>query len=76
LNYLQADYIADPYLTMTVGRFLTPSGIYNERLYPIWIRDLHQVPLIFPLESGSSDGVMLCGGFPLASWANLNYATY
>jgi len=76
LNYLQADYIADPHLTVTVGRFLTPFGIYNERLYPIWIRDLHQVPLIFPLESGSSDGIMLRGGFPLASWANLNYATY
>ncbi len=76
LDYLQADYIANPYLTVTAGRFLTPFGIYNERLYPIWIRDLHQVPLIFPLESGSSDGVMLRGGSPLSSWANLNYATY
>jgi hypothetical protein len=76
LDYLQADYIANPYLTVTAGRFLTPFGIYNERLYPIWIRDLHQVPLIFPLESGSSDGVMLRGGFPLSSGASLNYATY
>jgi len=76
LDYLQADYIANPYLTVTAGRFLTPFGIYNERLYPIWIRDLQQVPLIFPLESGSSDGVMLRGGFPVSSWANLNYATY
>ena len=76
LDYLQADYIANPYVTVTAGRFLTPFGIYNERLYPIWIRDLHQVPLIFPLESGSSDGVMLRGGVPLSSWANLNYATY
>lgn len=76
LDYLQADYIANRYVTITAGRFLTPFGIYNERLYPIWIRDLHEVPLIFPLESGSSDGVMLRGGVPLSSWANLNYATY
>jgi hypothetical protein len=76
LDYLQTDYIANPYLTVTAGRFLTPFGMYNERLYPIWIRDLQQVPLIFPLESGSSDGVMLRGGFPASSWANLNYATY
>jgi hypothetical protein len=76
LDYLQADYIANRYVTITAGRFLTPFGIYNERLYPIWIRDLHQVPLIFPLESGSSDGVMLRGGIPVNSWANLNYATY
>ena len=76
LDYLQADYIANRYLTVTAGRFLTPFGIYNERLYPIWIRDLNQVPLIFPIESGSSDGVMLRGGFPVSSWANLNYATY
>jgi hypothetical protein len=76
LDYLQADYIANRFLTVTAGRFLTPFGIYNERLYPIWIRDLHQVPLIFPLESGSSDGAMLRGGFPVSSWASLNYATY
>ncbi len=76
LNYLQADYIANPYVTVTVGRFLSPFGIYNERLYPIWIRDLHEVPLIFPLESGSSDGVMLRGGISVGHGANLNYATY
>ena len=76
LDYLQADYIANRYLTVTAGRFLTPFGIYNERLYPIWIRDLNQVPLIFPIESGSSDGVMLRGGVRVSSWASLNYATY
>src|SRR6185369_9225611 len=61
VDYLQLDYIANPHLTITAGRFLTPFGIYNERLYPIWIRSLHEVPLIFPLGTGSSDGVMLRG---------------
>ena len=76
VNYLQADYIANRYLTVTAGRFLTPFGIYNERLYPIWIRSLPEEPLIFPIATGSSDGVMLRGGFSLNSRINLNYATY
>ena len=32
LDYAEADYIANPYLTVTLGRFLTPFGIFNERL--------------------------------------------
>ena len=76
LDYLQADYIANPHLTVTVGRFLTPFGIFNERLYPIWIRSLQQDPLIFPLATGSSDGMMLRGGFAANAEANLNYAVY
>jgi len=76
LDYLQVDYIANSHLTITAGRFLTPFGIYNERLYPIWIRDLQVTPLIFPIGTGSSDGAMLRGGFPLNSGVNLNYAAY
>src|SRR4029077_15206480 len=76
VDYLQLDYIANRYLTVTAGRFLTPFGIYNERLYPIWIRGLQPTPLIFPLGTGSGDGLMLRGGFSLNSRVNLNYATY
>ena len=76
LDYLQADYIANPYLTVTMGRFLTPFGIFNERLYPIWIRSLQQDPLILPLSAESSDGMMLRGGFPVNAKVNLNYAAY
>jgi hypothetical protein len=76
LDYLQADFIVNPWVTITAGRFLTPFGIYNERLYPIWIRSLQPTPLIFPIGTGSSDGVMVRGGFPLNSKANLNYAAY
>jgi hypothetical protein len=76
LDYLQADYIANPYLTVTMGRFLTPFGIFNERLYPIWIRSLQQDPLIFPIATGSSDGMMLRGGFNANAKANFTYAVY
>jgi hypothetical protein len=76
LDYLQADYIANRYVTVTAGRFLTPFGIFNERLYPEWIRALQPDPLILPIGTASSNGAMLRGGFSLSSRANLNYATY
>jgi len=76
LDYAEADYIANPYLTVTMGRFLTPFGIFNEHLYPIWIRSLQQDPLILPLSAESSDGLMLRGGFPVNPKVDLNYATY
>ena len=76
LDYLEADYIANPYVTVTMGRFLTPFGIFNERLYPIWIRSLQQDPLILPLSAESGDGMMLRGGFPASAKANFAYALY
>jgi hypothetical protein len=76
LDYAQVDYIANPDATVTLGRFLTPFNIFNERLYPIWIRSLQQDPLILPLSAESSDGMMLRGGFPVNAKANLSYAVY
>jgi hypothetical protein len=63
-------------LTVTAGRFLTPFGIFNERLYPIWIRALQPDPLILPIGTEASDGVMFRGGFTINSKANMNYAAY
>src|SRR6202050_576175 len=76
LDDSESDYIANRYLTVTMGRFLTPCGIFNERLYPIWIRSLQQDPLILPLSAESSDGMMLRGGFSVNPKAHLNYAVY
>lgn len=76
VDYAQLDYIANRYLTITAGRFLTPFGIFNERLYPVWIRTLQPDPLILPINTVDSDGVMFRGGFPVNGAANLNYALY
>ena len=76
VDYAQIDYIASPYVTITAGRFLTPFGIFNERLYPVWIRALQPDPLILPISTAPSDGAMFRGGFPVSAKANLNYAAY
>lgn len=79
VDYVQVDYIASPYATITVGRFLTPFGIFNERLYPVWIRDLQSDPLILPLgigPSNASTGAMVRGGFAVSPKVTFNYATY
>lgn len=79
VDYVQLDYIASPYLTVTVGRFLTPFGVFNERLYPIWIRDLQSDPLILPLAtgpSGAGTGAMVRGGISVSKQVTLNYAAY
>jgi len=79
VDYLQLDFIANPYVTVTAGRFLTPFGIFNERLYPIWIRNLQTDPLILPIAvgpSGAGTGTMVRGGFQATSRFNINYAVY
>ena len=76
VDYAEIDYIANPYVTVTAGRFLTPFGIFNERLYPVWIRGLQPDPLILPINTAPSDGAMLRGGFPVNVRANINYAAY
>ena len=76
VDYAQVDYIANPYVTITAGRFLTPFGIFNERLYPVWIRALQPDPLTLPINTAPSDGAMLRGGFAVNSQANMNYVAY
>ena len=75
-EYLQLDYMVNPHLTIVVGRFLTPFGIYRERLHPMWIRSLPDEPIIFPMNDNSSNGVMLRGVTRLTGEMNLTYAAY
>ena len=71
LGYAQVDYIANRFVTVVAGRFVTPFGMYGERLAPNWIRALQAGPLTSPVISGSSLGGMLRGGFP-AGTKNVN----
>src|SRR3984957_16392371 len=76
LDYAEIDYIGNPFVTITAGRFLTPFNLFNERFYPNWIRNTQTDPLILPIGTGSDDGIMLRGAAPLSPKVNFNYAAY
>jgi hypothetical protein len=78
LEYLQLDYLANSHLTITAGRFLTPFGIFNERLNPIWINKFQDAPLIaaIGIGIGYSDGFMLRGNLVENRNYAINYSTY
>lgn len=75
LQYGTVDYIANRYVTVVAGRFLTPFNMYNERLAPYWIRPLQGTPLTNSISSNTGLGGMLRGSFPVGTHnVNLNYA--
>ena len=76
VEYAQLDYIANRYVTFTAGRFLAPFNIFNERLYPNWIRNTQSDPLIYPIATGNDNGLMIRGGFAAAKNLALNYTVY
>jgi hypothetical protein len=75
LQYAQVDYIPNKYMTLVAGRFISPFGIYQERLQPYWIRPLQQTPLTSSITSNYGLGGEVRGGFPAGTQSvNLNYA--
>ena len=78
LEYLQVDYNATSWLTVTAGRFLTPWGIYNERISAIWINKFQDAPLIYPIgtASGYVDGIMARGTAVSTPDFSINYTAY
>lgn len=78
LEYAHGSYILNDYVTIGAGKFLTPFGIFPERLHPQWINKLPTMPLAFAhdgIAPFSSVGVYVRGGFPLNGMKS-NYAFY
>lgn len=80
LEYIDASYFLNKYLTIRAGKFLSPFGIFIDRLHPEWINKLPSVPLGFnhdeaPVGPPSEVGIDLRGGAPLGS-AKINYSFY
>jgi hypothetical protein len=78
LEYLQVDYNATSWLTVTAGRFLTPFGIFNERIGAIWINKFESAPLIYPIGTarGYLDGIMTRGTIVSTPGYSINYIAY
>ena len=69
-------YIVNDYVTIGVGKFLTPFGLYPDRFYP---GKLVEDPLIFQPDVGlaplTSLGAFVRGAFPVGT-TEWNYAAY
>jgi hypothetical protein len=76
VEYAQIDYLANRYVTVVGGRFLTPFGIFNERLHSGWIRNVQTAPYITAMEMTDSTGGMLRGAIPVGNVLNINYAGF
>ncbi len=64
VEFAQLDWLADSHVTVVGGRYLLPFGLYNERLEPLWIRNLQDFPYsatIGTRTSGAGVGLMLRG---------------
>lgn len=76
VEYAQLDWFVGKGLTLVGGRFLTPFGIYNERLHSGWIRNLPDQPIVAAMELTSSTGGMGRGSLSLGRKADFNYIAF
>jgi hypothetical protein len=76
VEYVQGDIFLNKYLTLVGGRFLTPFGIFNERLHSGWIRNVQTAPYITAFEMTDSNGGQIRGAVSVNRNLNINYAGY
>lgn len=78
LGYAQMSYTATDYLTLGAGQFLSPFGIFNERVHPAWINKLPNAPFIAGhggLSPNSILGVQARGAVPMGD-GKFNYVAF
>jgi hypothetical protein len=80
LGYADASFFINKYLTVRTGKFLSPYGIFQDRLHPSWINKLPTVPVgtgedEFAIGPTAEIGIDIRGGIPLGS-AKMNYSIY
>ncbi|HEY4049601.1 MAG TPA: hypothetical protein VGM27_22280 [Acidobacteriaceae bacterium] len=79
VDYAQVDWLANTHLIASAGKYLLPFGLYNERLVPIWIKNLQDAPLTAPIgtrTSGAGDGIMLRGVVTETPSYSIQYSSY
>jgi hypothetical protein len=79
VEYAQIEWLADTHLTFIVGKYLLPFGIYNERLQPIWIKNLQDAPITATIgtrTSGAGNGFQFRGVATQHSAYTIQYSAY
>lgn len=78
LEYANINYIVNRYMNFRVGKFLSPYGIFLDRMHPAWINRLPTVPLGYGHDGvGASTeiGINVNGGVPIGP-SKFNYSIY
>jgi len=79
VDYAQIDWVAASQATLVAGRFILPFGLYSERLAPVWIRNLQDMPLTYSIGTapyGAADGFMLRGVAASLPSASIQYSAF
>lgn len=79
VEFAQVDWLANTHVIVTAGKYLLPFGLYNERLLPVWIRNLQDTPITSTIgtrNSGAGDGFMLRGAAIQRPAYSIQYSTY
>ena len=80
LGYADVSFFLNKYLTVRAGKFISPFGIFQDRLHPSWINKLPT----FPVGTGEDElgvgptsevGIDFRGGIPLGS-SKMNYSIF
>lgn len=80
LGYADVSFFLNKYLTVRAGKFISPFGIFQDRLHPSWINKLPTVPIgtgedELGVGPTSEIGIDFRGGIPLGS-SKMNYSVF
>ena len=80
LGYADVSFFLNKYLTVRAGKFISPFGIFQDRLHPSWINKLPTFPVgtgedELGIGSTSEIGIDFRGGIPLGS-SKMNYSIF
>lgn len=78
LEYAHLNYSLNDYVTLGAGKFLSPFGMFRERLHPAWINKLPDGPLAYGHDGiipPTILGAQIRGGIPVGQ-ARMHYSFY
>lgn len=78
LEYLTIDIFLNDYVTLVMGKFLSPLGQFRQNLHPSWINKQPSAPVGFGHDQAAPNaevGIQFRGGMP-AGPMRINYAVY
>lgn len=78
LEYAHVSVLAADFLSLGIGKFITPFTTFNERVHPAWINKLPDAPLPYGhggIAPDAAVGAYARGGIP-AGAARVSYAIY